>query len=293
MSDETVADIRDMSALGLSHLDVIKNGQSAYLGDHQILTRLFTGQKIYVDSRDVSVAPALILDGIWEPETTQAFLGLLEPGDCLIDVGANFGYFGLIAGTVIDADRGGSIHLIEANPHLIPLLTKSLHVTGLLNRTTLTNCAISDRRQKVQLHLIEHLFGSAFLPKPGETIEEVIDEVVTIEAVSLDEFASERNLERVDVVKLDIEGSEDSAYRGMAGVIEQNRDNLRVFLEFAPVRYANPVELYELIAHDFANVAAIEEGSGRLAPIRTYRDLVEAAASGFAMLVASNRVLAP
>ncbi len=290
MSDDILLDLRDKSTQGLSQLEVLRNGQAVYVGDHQVLTRLFTGQKIYVDSRDVSVAPAIILDGIWEPDTTRAFLRLLEPGDCLLDVGANLGYFGVIAGTVIEAAQGGSIHLIEANPHLTTLLTKSLRVAGLADRSTLTNCAISDRRTKVELRLVEHLLGSAFLAEPDETTEEPIEEIVTLQAVTLDEFTAERGLDRVDVVKLDIEGSEDVAYAGMGDIVRRNRENLRLLLEFTPGRYDDPVGLYEQIADDFEHVATVDR-MGDLVAVRTYRDLAEAANDEFAMLVASNRAL--
>ncbi len=68
MSDTTFQDglllrIRALEA-GLARLAA---GQTIYLGDHEALTRLHTGHRIYVDTRDVGICSHLILEGRWEP----------------------------------------------------------------------------------------------------------------------------------------------------------------------------------------------------------------------------------
>ncbi|MGF1599838.1 MAG: FkbM family methyltransferase [Acidimicrobiales bacterium] len=282
-------------------LTQLRTDQAAYLGDHQVLTRLFTGQKLYVDSRDASVAPALILDGRWEPETTEVFLSLLRPGDNVIDIGANVGYFGIIAGTVVDEHSGGSIHLIEANPRLIPLMFKSLNVTGLIGRSTVSNLAISDADGELELHIPEDLWGSSYLGSLDGALQaqtaRALDrplgtaEVVTVAATTLDRFVADRGIDRVDVVKIDIEGHEERAYQGMAGVVEANREHLRMLLEFTPGQYEDPVGFFDQIRDDFKSLYCIEPGGGGVAEATGYDEVMERAGSGFAMLLATNAEL--
>src|SRR5690349_20762138 len=45
------------------------------------LTQLYTGQKLYVDTRDISVAPHLLVDGLWEAHVTRAIATLLQEDD--------------------------------------------------------------------------------------------------------------------------------------------------------------------------------------------------------------------
>lgn len=67
-----------------------------YLGDGAVLTRLVSGEVMLLDGRDRSVAPVLIMDGVWEPDVTQVVLRCVRPGMRALDVGANFGYFTLL-----------------------------------------------------------------------------------------------------------------------------------------------------------------------------------------------------
>ena len=67
--------------------------QTIYLGDHEALTRLHTGHRIYVDTRDIGIASHLMLEGRWEPWIEQVLIPAIKPGMRFLDVGANFGYY--------------------------------------------------------------------------------------------------------------------------------------------------------------------------------------------------------
>lgn len=300
MTSETELLIRHQEE-ALFHLNVIKNGQSTYVGNGQVLTRLYTGQKIFVDSRDISVSPALIMDGHWEPEVTSVFTSLLKPSDVFIDIGANMGYFGLIAGTIVNAAAGGAIHMIEANPALVPLIFKSINVTGLLGTASVSNFAISDRSAEVQLQVVKDLMGSSSLldldsafraaNEQTSTVGFEVKETVQVPAITLDSYAEMESLDRVDVIKVDIEGHEEQAYAGMRRIIEDNRDDLRLMIEYSRGQYSDPVGFYEQIRDDFKFVNAIEHGTGTLRDVRGFEDLVELAGNSWIMLVASNQML--
>ena len=58
-----------------------KNSANAYLGNGLLVTRIFTGQKMFVNAQDLSLTPHLLIDGIWEPDITPFFLDLLKDDD--------------------------------------------------------------------------------------------------------------------------------------------------------------------------------------------------------------------
>ncbi|MFM7779640.1 MAG: hypothetical protein ACKPB8_12950, partial [Alphaproteobacteria bacterium] len=60
--------------------------QTIYLGSHEALTRLHTGHRIYVDTRDVSIASHLMLEGRWEPWVERALIPAIKPGMRFVDV---------------------------------------------------------------------------------------------------------------------------------------------------------------------------------------------------------------
>lgn len=141
MSNTEVAQMVRLQEEALFHLNLIKNAQGINIGDGQILTRLYTGQKIFVDATDTVMTPALVMDGFWEREVTDLLLRTLRPGDCFIDVGSTMGYFGLLAGTVIKREQGGSIHMIEPDERRLGLIYKSINVTGLLGTAAVAQLA--------------------------------------------------------------------------------------------------------------------------------------------------------
>lgn len=283
----------------LFHLNAIKNSQSVHVGDNQVLTRLFTGQKIFVDAHDISVSPALMLDGHWEPEVTAVMNRLVRPSDSFIDVGANMGYFGIVAGTVIRASEGGSIHMIEANPRLVPLIFKSINVTGLLGTAAVANFAISDRPGEVQLQVVKDLMGSSSLidldsqfkvaNEATSTVGFEVDEMVTVPSITLDAYAEMESLAKVDFIKVDIEGHEEQAYAGMTKIIDENRTDLRLMIEYSRGQYADPVGFLSQIRDDFKFVYAIEHQTGRLVEVGGFEDVVELAGNSWIMLVAANQ----
>src|SRR5579871_4793090 len=68
-----------------------------YLGDHTLLIQTVFGHVMYVDSRDLSLTPHLFRQGYWELDVTRFFLGVVKPGMRVVEVGANVGYYTLLA----------------------------------------------------------------------------------------------------------------------------------------------------------------------------------------------------
>ena len=81
--------------------DNILFSQVACLGDHRALRYLRSGQKIFVDTRSVDIGTHLMVGGSCEPNYATAFSRLLKQGDCVLDIGANHGFYSLIAAPMI------------------------------------------------------------------------------------------------------------------------------------------------------------------------------------------------
>src|ERR1700744_5610690 len=75
----------------------LKNSGTITISENEILTKIFSGIKMYLDPRDLSIAPHIALDSIWEHDITAAWLKVLGADDVVVDIGANYGYFGALA----------------------------------------------------------------------------------------------------------------------------------------------------------------------------------------------------
>jgi hypothetical protein len=56
-----------------------------YVGDYTAVTKTVHGQIIYVDTRDISLTPQILLDGQWEASTTKVFLDIVRPGMTVVE----------------------------------------------------------------------------------------------------------------------------------------------------------------------------------------------------------------
>ena len=81
--------------------------------------------------------------GVWEPHLTYWIQDRLQPGDTFVDVGANIGYFTLLAAGCIR--KQGWCVAIEASPSIFELLKENLELNHVGSRVRTVNLAASDR----------------------------------------------------------------------------------------------------------------------------------------------------
>ena len=228
-----------------------KNSVSVPIGENEILTRIFTGQLMIVDRRDISVSPHLIMSGEWEMEITQLFRHFIKDDSVVFDVGANTGYFGIVAGSEM---KNGSLHFFEANRHLVPLIKKSLWVNGLMSKSIINSNAVSSiDGEKLYLNVVEDLWGSSSLHDITPNVN--ISEKLEVETISLDSYVEKNKIEKVDVVKIDVEGHEENVIKGMSKIIKSN-PQLKIFLEYTIGAYSK--EFFTHLKSNFDSVFAIK-----------------------------------
>ena len=199
-----------------------------YLGDHTALTRTIYNQKIFVDTRDISLAPHILLDGYWENWITKVFVSLLQPGMTVVDVGANIGYYSLVAGSHVGAE--GKVVSFEANPAVFRLLAKSMEVNGFFSRSELVNKGVMDKAGELTFSsLRDHHGSSSFFMSP-EVAAQFHDRIekISVPCISLDEYFHDRS---IDVLKIDAEGAENNIIAGGVGVIGRS-SQIKILMEY-------------------------------------------------------------
>ena len=273
-----------------------KNIKTINVSETELVTKLFNGLKIYLDPRDLAVSVHIALDGVWEDSVTKAWLSVQKDNSVIFDIGANFGYFGLLAAQA--TDHSSRVHFFDANPNLMPYLRKSLSINWFNEKSTLVNKAISNKSGKSTINILEDFIGSSSVQSVEQlnsylkdTIDVKVKESVEIEAINIDQYCSSLNISNVDLVKIDIEGYEEKAYEGMSSVIEKS-NNLIVFLEFTRQAYENPKKFYDRIRRDFQYLYTIDSKTGGLISqsAKEYTESIGLEKS-WIMLVASKKPL--
>lgn len=221
--------------------------QTAYLGDHTAICRVLGRYKMFVDTKDVGVASHLMLDGYWEMWNTEAIVGLIKPGMTAMDVGAHCGYFSLLLADLVGPE--GRVLSFEPNPPIAELLRRSVAVNGFDGRTSVYEVALGDqggsaildvpRNEPKNAHVVQGVAGPGMVEVPLQRADRIAGASVA------------------DFIKIDAEGAEQAIWKGLEGILQQQRP-LTILLEFAGVRYADPASfLDEILAYGF-NLAEVD-----------------------------------
>jgi FkbM family methyltransferase len=228
----------------------------AYMGNNTILTALSTGQKIYLDAQDISLTPHILFDGHWEKWITKAFLDVVRPGMRVVDIGANCGYFTLLACKAVT--RSGSVVAIDANPRMCELMENSVSVNGYHGRAKVVQAAVMAEEGILRFAVPRRYKGSA------SYVREALDftafnethEVIEVRAAPLELLAGP---ERIDVLKIDAEGAEPIILKAALPWLS-TMEGLRMIVEYAPISFAA-----QMAAGDFLDM--IERAGFRISVI--------------------------
>ncbi len=199
-----------------------------------------------------------IASGRLEPYEVELFTTSLRPGMTVLDVGANIGFYSLLAGRAVGPS--GQVFAFEPDPRT----AKSLRANVVANGLTTINVferVVSDRAGQVELlQTASAPHTGLFPPVSGEAVVGV----VPVEAVVLDDVLDGV---AVDVMKLDVEGHEPAVLRGMEQTLERS-PSLRLFLEYSPPALARAGEdaaaFLQRLRELFASVRVIDERTGQL-----------------------------
>jgi len=179
------------------------------------------GLKIYVEGKS-GMAKLLGIKGSYEEETTKLFSEILKEEMTVLDLGANIGYYSLLAGKQIG--EKGKVFAFEPWHESFSLLQKNIEVNGFKNIIPVAK-AVSNQCGRQKLFLAsdpgQHSLGG-----------DANCESVEVDVTSVDEFVREQNIS-VDLVKMDVEGAEMSVLEGMAETISKN-PHIRIITEFVP-----------------------------------------------------------
>jgi FkbM family methyltransferase len=233
-----------------------------------VLTTTVNGQRLFVDTLDLSLTPEIILNGCWEPGVTRALSSLVKQGMTVVEVGANVGYFTTLLGRLVGPQ--GRVFAFEANPAIFDLLTENIDINGLIPFVRAEWMLVCDSCGNREITLLERHRGSgSMLSFSDEFVAMYHDKktTITVPATTLDEYWKDE-ARTIDLVKMDAEGSEPMIVDGMRRIFEQL--HLTVVCEFLKPFFDGGTPSAEafldaIIGHGFA-LHKITEG-GDITPV--------------------------
>ncbi|UNS98395.1 FkbM family methyltransferase [Streptomyces tubbatahanensis] len=190
-----------------------------------------TGAAFEVDTEDL-IQRYLYLFGVWEPHMTRWLTRRLRPGDGFVDVGANIGYFSVLASRLVG--RTGAVTALEASPQFHRQALRNLRLNHCTN-VRAVNAAVAAERQTLRFTLASsrNLGANSAVPWDGPAASSF-----EADAEPLARLLRSDEIERARVIKIDVEGGEGAAVRGLEPVLGRLRPDAEIAVEVAPARMA-------------------------------------------------------
>ncbi len=146
---------------------------------------------------NVSEKRLLLRPDSFEPIEIGAILGMVKPDFIFIDVGANCGFYSLRVANAL----GGKGRIVAIEPH--PVVRQRFEYNMGINSVTaisIHSCVIGDRNGKVKFEENVNNYGRNRVSKKGE---------IDVDMRTLLDIVGDEHLERIDAIKVDVEGFED------------------------------------------------------------------------------------
>ncbi|MEZ2311111.1 FkbM family methyltransferase [Paraburkholderia sp. RCC_158] len=233
----------------------------------------------YIRSKDVTLAVPtehfaeryLQGGGLFRPLVVPFFEDLVKEGQTVIDVGANVGFFSLVAAQRVGST--GKVVSIDPSARAIAGLLRATQVNGVRNVTTViaaaydTCCTLMIAHNQASTNCVVRR-----LPEGG--FDTIAPERL-VSAITIDQTV--HDLKRCDVIRIAVGGNELPALRGATNVLKQFRPT--VISEYSPdyqsdVHGNSALEFWELFA-DLGYRCSVIVADGKVDAIPNINSLLE------------------
>jgi FkbM family methyltransferase len=199
-----------------------------YLEDDAVVARVLSSFWLYCEAEDTAFTPWMKSDGFWEAWITTWMSQQFETNDHFIDVGANVGYYSMMA-----AKAGLHVTAYEPNPDVADLLERAVAKNRVM--VDVQRVALSNRGGKKKLFVPEGHSGGAHFDAKG----------IDVKAATLDR--TNAMVGQNILMKIDAEGAEPLIWAGSKDTRAHN--NVTTILEWDARRFDADKFADELFQH--------------------------------------------
>jgi FkbM family methyltransferase len=169
-----------------------------------------------------SLGITVLTDGTYEPATVQELMRHVPAGGTFIDVGAHIGWYSLKAAKAVGPS--GHVIAVEPNRETLTRLRDNIRASGVSSVVSVAPVACADSETTLTFYAASHRnTGESSLSAANASQEGAIAASYPVRARRLDDIAREAGVNRVDAIKIDVEGAEFLVLRGAAEILERYR----------------------------------------------------------------------
>lgn len=209
--------------------------------------RMRDGPRIQLIMPDI-ISETIYLTGQWEPTITAYVRSALLPGEAFIDIGANIGYYALLASKLVG--KNGRVYAIEASPSIFSQLAHNIAINGCANVVPIHAAAGSvpgmvpvfrgPQSNRGHTTIVASLSQKERLEQDGLVRCDRLDRLIDTEA-----------LKAARLIKIDVEGAERLVLSPLFESLDKFNKNTEWLLELSPEYCAGGQEDVDTIFNVF------------------------------------------
>lgn len=231
----------DCRSEATSHPKIINHFQDYY-------TLKILGQELKIKLHTARELTSDIIRRYGGPDITDmsAYVGVLEPGDTCIDVGANIGVNAVFAGKLVAPT--GKVYAFEPDPDNFRLLQENITLNNLDNVVIAISQAVGDRNKKSNLYKSRLNYGDHMIDPDQIQYADVHTLAGSVDTVTLDSVLANQ---KIKLIKIDVQGSEVRVLQGAQQIIREQHPV--IVMEYSPYHLnlhgVGPEVIYDFIDH--------------------------------------------
>ncbi len=241
---------------------VYKAGYRLLKPKGNVLVPTASGMRFHMNATDDVMVPHLLAYGVHEPAETALLERVLTPEMTMLDLGANVGYFSVLASRLAK-----KVFAFEPEPRNYALLLDNIRENEVANVMPIS-CAISNQTGMMRLYLDKFNFGGHTLG--ADNVQTSADGYINIPTVTLDAFISSQTRQsthsvHVDFLKMDVQGAEGQVIEGGERTLRDN--DVKILMEYWPDGLrkmgTHPLDLLEKLRSWGFSISAVEPNGAR------------------------------
>lgn len=198
-----------------------------FIKGKNLIIKEINKSKLLLDLKDKGISKELIINKIREPFSTRKMTELLKPGDIVMDIGSNIGYYAILEANIVGFN--GEVIAIEPVYESFKKLSKNLDINNIKN-VKLFNLGISNKSGVEEIFLSNKSNLATFVIKDNMDVKKI--KKTSVNVVTVDEFLDKHNI-IPNFLRMDVEGYEINIFKGMDKLLS-SKNHLIIFIELHP-----------------------------------------------------------
>ena len=257
-----------LSGRGLTKYSFIRKVKDYSLSNLQTDYAEVFGNKLFLNKKGLALSISHY--GTYEELESKIMEEKIEMGNIVVDVGANIGLHTLNMAKIVG--NTGQVFAFEPDPSNFEILKKNVKINNYKN-IIVERKAVGDKHGRTTLYQSDHPGKNRIFPQTEQAKSQV-----QVELTNLDNYFDSDMIDKINFIKIDVEGLEFSVLKGMKNILK-NSKKIKILFEFMPENTMEvgftPIELLNYLTSNNFKLYCMDDKTKKLLHVSNNEEIVK------------------